>query len=164
MAKYRKRPIVIEAHRWDGDWDKLREWLHSSAMAKHPKIDDDYIVKSRLKPDHLQIQTLEGQLYARPGDWIICGVVGELYPCRSDIFHETYEAVEGHIMPDGMDAGVPCRPAFDVDTPSTIRGMIETGLGREYVITAIMNNDQMCRADAEGRYETELANIEAAKG
>jgi hypothetical protein len=49
--------------------------------------------KHTSKPD-LSIRTLEGQLYAAPGDWIIRGVAGEHYPCKPDIFGETYEAVE----------------------------------------------------------------------
>ena len=40
------------------------------------------------------IQTLEGPLRASPGDWIITGVRGEQYPCKPDIFEQTYERVE----------------------------------------------------------------------
>jgi hypothetical protein len=40
------------------------------------------------------IQTLEGDMHANPGDWIIKGVKGEFYPCKPDIFAATYEAVE----------------------------------------------------------------------
>ena len=39
------------------------------------------------------IQTLEGVIYASPGDWVIKGVNGEFYPCKPDIFDKTYEAV-----------------------------------------------------------------------
>lgn len=42
----------------------------------------------------LVIPTLEGHLIAQLGDWIICGVAGELYPCKPDIFRDTYEAVD----------------------------------------------------------------------
>jgi hypothetical protein len=42
----------------------------------------------------LTIHTLEGDMIAMPGDWIIVGVRGEMYPCRADIFNETYEKVE----------------------------------------------------------------------
>lgn len=42
------------------------------------------------------IKTLEGTMYVREGDWIITGVKGEMYPCREDIFKETYEFVESY--------------------------------------------------------------------
>ena len=41
-----------------------------------------------------RIQTLEGPMEVRPGDWIITGVQGERYPCKPDIFEQTYEAVK----------------------------------------------------------------------
>ena len=44
--------------------------------------------------DYIAIPTLEGMMVARPGDWIIRGVKGELYPCKADIFEATYEAVQ----------------------------------------------------------------------
>lgn len=42
----------------------------------------------------VEIPTLEGTMMASPGDWIICGVQGELYPCKPDIFAATYEEVD----------------------------------------------------------------------
>lgn len=63
------------------------------------------------------------------------------------------------IMPRGMDAEVPCRPAFDVDTPFSIQAMIKAGIPRMSIIAAIMNNDQMDKQDALGRYETELKKV-----
>lgn len=42
------------------------------------------------------IETLEGTMEARPGDWIIKGIRGELYPCKPDVFEKTYEIVEGN--------------------------------------------------------------------
>ena len=47
----------------------------------------------RYKGDSLIIPTLEGDHEAKPGDWIICGVKGEIYPCKADIFAATYEPV-----------------------------------------------------------------------
>ena len=43
--------------------------------------------------DTLDIQTWEGTMSASPGDWIICGIKGEFYPCKPDIFEDTYEPV-----------------------------------------------------------------------
>lgn len=50
--------------------------------------------EQHLGPEPLEIETLEGVMTARPGDWIITGVKGERYPCKPDIFQATYEAVE----------------------------------------------------------------------
>ena len=47
-----------------------------------------------VKKDGLKIFTLEGTMNANIGDWIIKGVKGEFYPCKPDIFEETYEKVE----------------------------------------------------------------------
>jgi hypothetical protein len=81
-TKYRKKPVVVEAMRYvPGESCKdLARWLgvehHEDAC--HPKASWD-------------IQTLEGWITARPGDWIIKGVQGEFYPCKPDIFEQNYE-------------------------------------------------------------------------
>lgn len=82
MAKYRKKPVVIEAIQWTGEnWSDLRDfgegniyWFPMESM--------------------LEVKTLEGVLSASKGDWIIKGVKGEFYPCKPDIFTATYEPVE----------------------------------------------------------------------
>ena len=88
--KYRKKPVAIEAMRvpmggLDEEnamaWGNLWMWLGPG----------DWEVADDLGID---IKTLEGTMHALPGDWIIRGVKGELYPCKPDIFAETYEAVE----------------------------------------------------------------------
>lgn len=61
MAKYRKRPVIIEAYQTDKE---------------------------------LIIPTLEGDMHASVGDYIITGVNGEKYPCKPDIFHKSYEKAE----------------------------------------------------------------------
>ncbi len=83
--KYRKKPVVIEAMQTDGTVetaDKIREWC---GLADH------WIGGG--KGVAFVIPTLEGSMYADPGDWIIRGVKGELYPCKPDIFEATYEPV-----------------------------------------------------------------------
>jgi len=83
MAKFRKKPVVIEAIR-------LPEPKEGGQ-----KIADifDFMsgVEWDLSADGLRITTLEGVMLASPGDWIIRGVQGELYPCKPDIFAATYE-------------------------------------------------------------------------
>jgi len=80
-VKFRKKPVVIEAERWDGSNINLIRM-----MTKNSPI--HYV------GDRLGIETLEGVMFASPGDWIIKGVKGEFYPCKPDIFEATYEPVE----------------------------------------------------------------------
>jgi len=91
--KFRKKPVVIEAfqmtkeRRWDNsEWP---EWLHEAW-----DTEDEGSLYCVDGSDQLLIDTLEGALKVSWGDWIIRGVHGELYPCKPDIFEETYEPVE----------------------------------------------------------------------
>ena len=79
---YRKRPVVIEAIQWDGSEESQREIVNWSGGKVSGWIDSAY---------YLAIRTLEGEMRADPGDWIIRGVQGEFYPCKPDIFDATYE-------------------------------------------------------------------------
>jgi len=81
MAKYRKKPVVIEAVQFDGT-------LGSLEGINIPEVSQD------LGSSTCQIPTLEGVMTAQPGDWIIRGVKGEFYPCKPDIFAATYEPAE----------------------------------------------------------------------
>lgn len=89
MAKYRKRPVVVEAMQFVGDSDsynKIREFAKG-------KID---LWEGRpINPKSLiMVRTLEGNMIASCGDYIIKGVNGEFYPCKPNIFEKTYEIVE----------------------------------------------------------------------
>lgn len=90
MGKWRKKPVVIEAVQWKGP---IRDAEYLTAF-------DDWMVanqgdrKCRYKGSNIIIATLEGDHLASPGDWIIRGVQGELYPCKPDIFSATYEKAE----------------------------------------------------------------------
>jgi len=80
--KYRKLPVEIEAVLWTGDNIHEVEVLAASGereLFQHAGSDD------------LIIDTLEGEMTARIGDFIIKGVHDELYPCKPDIFAKTYE-------------------------------------------------------------------------
>lgn len=89
MTKYRKKPVVIDAFRLGDDWP---DWFHEkhiqNAVTTHNEDD-----RWRGGPDYALIHTLEGTMRAEKGDWIIRGVKGELYPCKPEIFEETYEQV-----------------------------------------------------------------------
>lgn len=81
--KYRKKPVVVEAVRFDGT-DESVDWLL-------PQLIGGEIGRSC---DRLHIKTLEGVMTANIGDYIIMGVNGEFYPCKPDIFEKTYDMVE----------------------------------------------------------------------
>jgi len=86
MAKYKKKPVVIEAWEYDGGLD------FSKTLPKEIK---DAVDTIRLNGDgRLAIKTLEGVMFADIGDMIIKGIKGEFYPCKPDIFEATYELVE----------------------------------------------------------------------
>ncbi len=90
MAKYRKKPVVIEAKRLSRDNGcDVVEWIGQDAKF-YPEIDDS---TSYPVPSILEINTLEGTMTAQIGDYIIKGVKGEFYPCKPDIFEATYEQV-----------------------------------------------------------------------
>ena len=88
--KYRKTAL-IEAFQWFDDrpmtWP---QWAMDANLKTISETQSDGAVKNRLMVD-----TLEGMLFARPGDWIARGVHGEIWPIKPDIFAESYEAVEG---------------------------------------------------------------------
>ena len=81
--KFRKKPVVIEAVRYQG--------ANGVSISEIIKFCDSKCVSTERG---LEIQTLEGSMLAIPGDWIIKGVAGEFYPCRDDIFQKTYEKVD----------------------------------------------------------------------
>lgn len=86
MAQFRKKPVVIEAVRWDGRMQTVERLLMAATTKE---------VSQDLGDPALIIPTLEGEMRAEVGDWIIRGVKGELYPCKPDIFEATYEPVVG---------------------------------------------------------------------
>ena len=121
--KFRKKPVVIDAHRWfkngdhpndyavsvdgfengelrtfSGDERKANGWEGSIVRYyRHPNGDGSLLCSHSdcKKPmrDHGWIDTLEGGHVVCPGDYVITGIKGELYPCKPDIFDATYEPV-----------------------------------------------------------------------
>lgn len=84
--KFRKKPVVIEAMKFDGNFHQISEWVDGG---KPPMANT--IIRHTNSPEMLTVETLEGPLYAQKGDWIIRGIKGEYYPCKPDIFEATYE-------------------------------------------------------------------------
>ena len=105
VAQFRKRPVTISAIQWTGK--NLREVITFTdgppeTRGTHAGMDWEAYT-DLVERDGLMIYTLEGKMHASVGDWIIRGVKGEHYPCKPDIFAETYEPV----------AAAPAAPAVD---------------------------------------------------
>lgn len=118
MGKYAKKPVVIEAHQWfkngdhpldysseyigfengnlksfDAEFRKANNWEGDVVRYyRDPDVSGDSICKhcGQSMHDHGWIDTLEGGHIVCPGDWIITGIKGEHYPCKPDIFKQTY--------------------------------------------------------------------------
>lgn len=100
--KYKKKPVEIEAFQWDGSLDCASEIINWGAdnkatvryIGERPERKAPNGEYSQFfQPCRLKIETLEGWIFASPGDFIIKGIQGEFYPCKPDIFAETYEVV-----------------------------------------------------------------------
>lgn len=102
MAKYRKKPVVIEAVKFDGV-----EWVDDAPAAmfegsfcppetwlqKALALHDSELGAVYADGANLTIRTLEGAMTTSPGDYIIFGVIGEIYACKPDVFEATHEPV-----------------------------------------------------------------------
>ena len=110
MAKYKKRPLEIpDASRWFKNGDHPLDACEIFDAGSGPFQGEGKVVRYYRRPDddenrqcercgnimhlHGWIDTLEGGHIVCPGDWIITGVQGEMYPCKNDIFQKTYEKV-----------------------------------------------------------------------
>jgi len=92
VMEYRKKPVVIDAVQWTGhNFDELEEFTEGDFYQKEVDIGTS----------HATVKTLEGEHIALCGDFIIKGVAGEHYPCKPDIFEQTYEpATQKYIRAD----------------------------------------------------------------
>jgi len=93
--KYRKKPVVIEAMRWDGSIhgdsgaDVIEKWSGGITKCRGFGMDRAPFVKPLQL--YIEVITPHGNMVAVEGDWIIKGVQGEFYPCKHDVFVATYE-------------------------------------------------------------------------
>ena len=79
IKKYRKKPVTIEAIQWNGvNLSEIRDFMRSTVV-NHGSV--------------LIIPTLEGNKHASLNDYIIKDINGKFYPCKPDIFDNTYEEV-----------------------------------------------------------------------
>ncbi|TCS78529.1 hypothetical protein EDD59_11154 [Muricomes intestini] len=93
--KFRKKPVVVEAFCFKGADSEINapDWF-AQALQNEKAILDRALKDGHAHVYGCTIDTLEGKMHARIGDYIIRGVNGELYPCKPDTFRKTYEAVE----------------------------------------------------------------------
>ena len=87
--KFRKKPVVIDAVQVSKHMGLEPDWF-ATAVTKR-QIDTYGMGKFGEGPVYVEIHTLEGHMRGDEGDYIIRGVLGEFYPCKSDIFELTYE-------------------------------------------------------------------------
>ena len=93
MGYYVKKPVIVEAFRFTNeDRDRVFYWV---TCTRFPGYENGKPV--------LIIRTLEGDMIAHLGDWIIKGVKGEFYPCKDDIFQETYSELDKMEYPERDD-------------------------------------------------------------
>lgn len=85
VKKYKTKPCEIEAIKWTGDnFEEIAKFTNCKAYME--------LMYSSMK-EELIIKTLEGDMMATVGDYIIKGLKGEFYPCKSDVFHKKYEEI-----------------------------------------------------------------------
>lgn len=90
--RFRKKPVEIDAMLFDGSAESatpIIDWVLDGGHTARYHAEDEG--GPGLSAAMIAIDTLEGTMRAMPGDWIIRGVQGEFYPCKPDIFAETYE-------------------------------------------------------------------------
>lgn len=87
--KFIKRPVTVEAFQFG--YDEEPNWF----AAKHILITDN--PNTGRRELRCCIETLEGEAWLWEGDYVIKGIKDELYPCRQDIFEETYIEIDSSI-------------------------------------------------------------------
>jgi len=116
VLQYRKKSVVISAMQYTGEnWEEALAWVKrqgGNAAGAHRQI---------------TIITLEGNMKADPGDWIIQGIAGEFYLCKPGIFDETYEPYDGKkTLSKPLAQWFPDLNSFEVDQiRQLIRGAAE---------------------------------------
>lgn len=97
IKRYRKKPVVIEGMQFDGTAKSAKDiidWAMShDSIIGYRCTNEHEVCKGEDSEHMLKIRTLEGDMYAKKGWWIIKGVKDEFYPCEPEIFDMTYEVV-----------------------------------------------------------------------
>lgn len=95
IRQYRKKPVIIEAVQLDNiNAPRVVQWIGEDKAKMNLESDAAWNQGKAPPVFSVTIHTLEGDMKAMPGDYVIKGVHGEFYPCKPDIFEKTYEIVE----------------------------------------------------------------------
>ena len=93
--KFRKKPVIVEARQLTPETaEEIGAWCGAEICVYEGYRSYLWGCYLPIKERSLSIPTLEGDMIASMGDWIIQGIKGEFYPCKPDIFEKTYEVVE----------------------------------------------------------------------
>ena len=93
VKQYKKKPVIISAVQWTGrNFEEIKKFVGDALTCTI--IDTAWEVGKGIPHRLLQIETLEGPHTCSPNDYIIRGIKGEFYPCKPDIFEDSYEEVE----------------------------------------------------------------------
>jgi hypothetical protein len=88
-GRFRAKQVVIEAIQWDGsNFEEVGDWVWER-VGHHPG--EHSLLEHDGTGPKLFVITTEGKMEASPGDWIICGVENEFYPCKDSVFQKKYE-------------------------------------------------------------------------
>ena len=87
--KFRKKPVIVEAFKFYVD--NIPDWFMDKVTTNDIILRNCGYHKYSIEEAYCEINTLEGVMVGRGGDYIIKGVNGEIYPCKADIFEKTYE-------------------------------------------------------------------------
>tara|TARA_R100001480_G_C4729860_1_gene180867 strand:- start:844 stop:1122 length:279 start_codon:yes stop_codon:yes gene_type:complete len=91
MAKFRKKPVEIEAFQFYVD--SIPDWFMDKVSSNDITLINCDHKRYSIDDAYCEIKTLEGVMRGDGGDYIIKGVEGEIYPCKPDIFKKTYDVV-----------------------------------------------------------------------
>lgn len=117
MGRFRKLPVEVDAVLWDGKGinEPAPDWL-TTALLADPGPPGEMLSAGAIQAapgGALFIGTLEGTVGASPGDYILRGVEGEIYPCKPSVFEKTYELVVEPTAPSAFRMGLPASRPLD---------------------------------------------------
>ncbi|MEU2237553.1 hypothetical protein, partial [Streptomyces vietnamensis] len=150
-GKFRKKPVEVEAMQYDGkDWRSIAQWM---AVDGAPM--------GRTASGLLRIHTLEGEMAAHPGDWIIKGTQGEFYPCKPASFADTFEAASSPIVPAPTEASVIGGAAGALRAALAVVDPHEAGPWEHAWLSVRDLEDCARRAEALATTDTEWPSLDA---
>lgn len=95
--RVRKKPVEVEAYPLLMEYvNEIKRWADDAITIKSISYLDHHLKMPRVRLEAM-IKTLEGEMHAIEGDWIIKGVNGEFYSCKDDIFRKTYDIIDDNV-------------------------------------------------------------------